>query len=246
MRRFLVCTLVLVAGGCCLPAGEDEEAAAVAADEATAPAKEKETAPESEVAPGVDEDGEAQKLSLSWDAKEADGKVDLSVVAKGQNGYTQRVELGTFPFNEEAEGVCDKRCKDKYTTCKKLRPYTIDTDGKPDKRIKGTLCASLGRVCGHSCEMDRMLHVDMEDGVLKVQAYEAPWYLGKKLLCGEAPKVVKEVRIAPKGSTLSKGKQIDWSKVNCKRKYCGKCNNSGYTRCMNKQGKPGFHDCFCG
>ncbi|HIA04349.1 MAG TPA: hypothetical protein EYN66_21055 [Myxococcales bacterium] len=208
------------------------------------------------------ETGEAQKLTLSWDGKKSKGKVALTVVAKGKRGFEQRVSLGTYTYNSAYdEGFvpdgCNK-CKDSYTSCKRMKAgYNPDNQWKKDKRIKGELCARLGRECVESCEMEHVLSVTFDDGMLTVQDY-TNCFGYRKMTCPEKPKVVKTIRIAPKGSTLGRAKKKSRKKVDCYQKYCrcciqtwelrsaGRCNKTKFTRCMNRQGHPGIHNCGCG
>jgi len=168
--------------------------------------------------------------------------------------------VGSFSFNSPyTEGFVPagcRKCVDRYSTCQKMKPNVLTmTDGESKGRrvrLKGQLCARLGRVCDHFCENDKILTVSFNDGVLVVHSY--PDCVGtRKITCYEDPKVLKTVRVAPQGSTLAKKKKrksLSKKKAEnkCYRKYCeyGECNNSGYTRCMNYYGHKGGWDCYCG
>jgi hypothetical protein len=203
-------------------------------------------------------DGEARKVSLAWDAQESPGKVDLSVVITDDNDKKTTVNVGSFKFNTAyTEGFIPegcRKCVDRYSTCRKLKPNVLtmtDGDSKGRRvRLKGQLCARLGRECDHFCENDKILNVSFNDGVIVIHSY-ANCVGTRKITCSEEPKVLKAQRVAPQGSTLAKKRKKlsrDQAYHHCTRKYCdyGNCDNSGMRRCMRYYGHGSDWDCACG
>ena len=204
------------------------------------------------------ESEEPRKVSLAWDAQESSGKVDLSVVVTDDEGKETKVNVGVFGFNTAyTDGFipqgCSK-CVDRYTTCRKMRPNTLtmkDGESKGRRvRLKGQLCARLGRECDHSCENNKILNVSFNDGVIVIHSYSG-CVGSRKITCHEEPAVLRTLRVAPEGSTLFKKRKKlskDQAYHHCTRKYCdyGNCDNMGMRRCMRYYGHGSDWDCACG
>ena len=213
----------------------------------------------SEPVAGLTDSDEPRQVTLAWDGEETPGKVSLAILVTDDQDKETKVNLGSFDYNSPyTEGFVPtgcRKCVDRYSTCKKLKPNVLYVQGDEEKaqkvRLTGQLCARLGRECDKFCENAKILNVTFNDGVVAVHSY-ADCVGARKVTCYGEPDVLKTQRVAPPGSTLAKKKKKKLSKRkagdHCYRKYCeyGGCNNPGYTRCMNYYGVKGYFDCGCG